>query len=374
MPIGVPIRYNTRGGWNARRNVICVVLLVCGMASVGWGKLTPLSGDAMPDPFISRDASNWYITGTKRYLLQGKSLTRDALKQVGMRLDLGPRARQMWSFSLYKHTDGSYHAYPSLNYGNWKTEVAHLVPADGEKWTDGHPITRWRLDKVMVGDSKHGRGAYDGKVIRDIDGTLYIIYVQSEPGDRNSCIWAQRMLNPGTLDPSFAPRILIRPEGYPSEDRNPGYIQLMEGANFTRIAGKWVMCYSVGDFALDNYKLAVAFSDTLIPPEGKYYRKVLTPDPKNLWGNPRPGKEDKYLLQSQKPDWPNYCRKLVAGPGVGSIVNVDGKYRLVFHGWMPETDNAKRKGAQRYMWMIPLEVNLSSKTPMDQWIRPILPK
>ena len=357
-----------------RRIVISGMLVIfCVMAFAGPDKLMPISSDPMPDPFIVRDGTNWYITGTRSYLLQGEALSRDALKRVDMHLDLGPTARGIWSFTLYKHTDGSYHAYPTLCYGNWKTEVAHLVPEQGQKWTDGHPITRWRLDKVMVGDSKNARGAYDGKVVRDSDDRPYLIYVSAKPGTRDNCIWAQRMLNPGELDTSFKPRILLQPEGYRSEDRNPGYIQLMEGASITRIAGKYVMCYSVGDFMLDNYKLALAYSDTLIPPEGKYYRKVLIPDPTNLWGNPKPGKEVKYLLQSQIPGWPNYCRPFVAGPGVGTIVNADGKYQLVFHGWLPDTDNAKRKGAQRYTWMIPLEVNISSKTPIDKWILPVFP-
>jgi len=357
-----------------RRILVCVLLLILSsVATAGLGALTPMSSEPMADPFIFRDGTYWYISGTRHYFLQGASLTPDVLKRVNIHLDLGPNARGIWSLSLYKHTDGSYHAYPTLCYGNWKTEVAHLIPEEGQKWTDGHPITRWRLDKVIAGDSKNGRDAYDGKIIRDSDGTIYLIYVSSgKTGTRDNCIWAQRMLDPGRLDPSFKPRILIQPEGLRSEDRNPGFIQLMEGANFTRIAGKWVMCYSVGDFMLDNYKLALAYSDTLIPPEGKYYQKVLIPDPKNLWGNPAPGKEVKYLLQSQMKDWPNYCRPLVAGPGVGSIVSVDGQYRLVFHGWMPDT-TAPRKGAQRYPYMIPLKVNISTKTPMDKWIQPVLP-
>lgn len=356
-----------------RRIVICVVLMILsGIAAAGSGKFTPISSEPMPDPFVLRDGTDWYITGTRHYLLQGKGLTQDALRRVNMHLDLGTKAKQIWSLSLYKHTDGGYHAYPTLYYGNWKTEVGHLVPEEGQKWTDGHPITRWRLDKVIAGDAKSGHGAYDGKVIKDGDGTPYLIYVSAKPGTHDNCIWAQRMLDPGNVDHSFKPRILIRPEGYRSEDRNPGYIQLMEGANITRIAGKYVMCYSVGDFMRDNYKLGLAYSDTLIPPEGKYYQKVLIPDPKNLWGNAAPGKEVEYLLQSQMPNWPNYCRPLVAGPGVGSIVNVDGKYRLVFHGWLPD-DNATRKGAHRYSWMIPLRVNISGKTPMDKWIQPVFP-
>ncbi len=358
-----------------QRFVICAVLtILCVAALAGSNKLTPLSSEPMADPFVFRDGTDWYLTGTRSYLLQGKELSRDALKRVDMKLDFGKPRTGFWSLSLYKHTDGTYHAYPTILHGGWKTEVGHLVPEEGQKWTDGHPITKWRLDKVVAGDSKNGKGAYDGKIVSDTDGTIYLIYVSAAPGVRDNCIWAQRMLDPGTVDSSFKPRILIKPEGYRSEDRNPGFIQLLEGANFTRIAGRFVMTYSVGDFMLDNYKLGLAYSDTLIPPEGKYYRKVLIPDPKNLWGNPKPGKEVKYLLQSQKADWPNFCRSLVAGPGIGTILSIDGQYRLVFHGWMPETEGPKRKGAQRQTWMIPLKVSISDKTPMDKWIEPVLPE
>ncbi len=342
------------------------------MCTPGPRQTKPISYEPMADPFIFRDGSDWYVFGTMPYLLEGKALTPESLKRVDLHIDFGPTPVQMWGFTLYKHTDGSYHAYATLHYGHFRTVIGHLVPDKDQKWSQGHPITDWRLDKILVGDVASGWDAYDSKVIRDGDGTLYLVYVAHMPDSTDNCIWAHRMLDPDNLDPSYKPRILLHPDGYRSEDRNPGYMQLVEGANFTRIAGKYVMCYSVGDYLQDNYKLALAYSDSLIPPEGKYYHKVLVPDHRNLWGNPSPGKEVKYLLQSQIQGWPNYCRSIAAGPGVGSIVNSNGRYWLVFHGYMP-VQNSPRSGSDRYSWILPLEVDFSAKTWIEDWIRPLLP-
>lgn len=353
-------------------NTALVMLLagaaLCAPAS---GKVAPIAREPMADPFVYKDGTDWYLFGTMPYLLQGKSLTPEALKKVDLHLDFGPKRLQMWSFAPYKHTDGSYHAYATLHHGYFKTTVGHLVPEEGQKWTDGNPITRWRLDKVLVGDIEKDRFAYDSELIRDTSGDLYLIYVAPKPGGRDNCIWAHRMLDPGNLDPSFEPRTILEPQGLRSEDRNPGGMQLVEAASFIRIAGKWVMCYTVGDFLLDNYKMAVAYSDTLIPPEGKQYQKVLIADRENLWGNTTPGSEVNYILQSQIKGWPNYCRSIVAAPGAGSIIHSRGRYWLVFHGYFP--DDTDRNGGDRYSWILPLEVNISDKKPVDQWIRPVLP-
>ena len=182
---------------------------------------------------------------------------------------------------------------------------------------------------------------------------------------------ARRMLDPSHLDPAFPEQVLLAPEGYRSEDRNPGFIQLVEAASISRIGEEWVMLYSVGDFSERNYKLGVAYSDTLIPPPGETYRKVLIPDEKDLWKSGK-GKEICYLLQSEHEDWPNYCGDRVIGPGSGCIVLSERRPHLVFHGYDPE--EFKRGRAERRLWSVALDIAIGRARPVEDWIRPVLSK
>jgi beta-xylosidase len=342
---------------------------VIGMASGQDQPIQLVANDPLPDPFVYTHGDTWYIFGTAGFMLQGKSLSPEGLGKVGLELDLlTTPPPQVWGFYVYKHTDGSYHAYATLHFGYHRTAVGHLVPQAGQTWTEGNPITKWRLTGVLVGDVEAGRFAYESKIIKDTDGTLYLVYSAFRPGTSRICIWAQRMLDPATVDTSSPPRALLEPEGYRSEDRNPGGIQLVEGASFAKFGGKYVMVYTVGDYMLDNYKIAVAYSDSLIPPESKTYEKVLIPDPANLWGNDAPGKEISYILQTQIPGWPNYCRHLVGAPGVGSILQIAGRHWLIFHGYRPDAEH--RNPEYRYVWMVPLNIRVSEVRPREEWITP----
>ncbi len=129
---------------------------------------------------------------------------------------------------------------------------------------------------------------------------------------------AQRLAAPGRVDRSEPPRTLLEPSRLRSEDRNePGEMQLVESPSIFRHGGKYILLYSVGDFALNNYKLGAAYSDRLIPPDGKRYEKVLRTDERKVWGEQPSPVEVVYVLQSQKRDWPNDCGGLVNGPGAG---------------------------------------------------------
>lgn len=79
-------------------------------------------------------------------------------------------------------------------------------------------------------------------------------------------------------------RVLLGPENYRSEDL-PWDLRLTEGSFLERIQGKYVLIYSVGLCGDRSYKTGAAFSDTLIPPEDAWYKKVLITDPNNVWGN-----------------------------------------------------------------------------------------
>ncbi|NQT86387.1 hypothetical protein HQ560_06450, partial [bacterium] len=348
----------------------------CVSVAVG-GAVSPVLERPLADPHLYRESGFWHITGTGRTICSGKTLDPGAMHAARLELDFGREGGpfQTWGFSFYRHTDGSRHAYVTIHYGHFRTVVAHFVPQPGQTWVPGKPILKWRFDKVLVG--KRGPGgldAYDQEVVRDEDGTLYLFYV-SNHGGRNNHIYAKRMRDPANADPAYASRAVLSPEGYRSEDRNPGFIQLVEAPRIARIGGKVLLLYSVGDFKLhngrSNYKLAVAYSSTLIPPKGRQYQKVLIPDPKNIWGNRGKRGEVCYLLQSEKADWPNYCKALVNGPGVGSIVDVGGEWWLVFHGYKPNENSGPD---ERYVWKMPLDVNIHRNVPMHRWVRSRAPQ
>ncbi len=315
-----------------------------------------------PDPRVFRDGQDFYITGTSyRYFFQTSSFQQNDLKRYDFELDFGGekgRVKKIWSLFFYRHSDGSYHAYATLNYGKFNTSVAHFVPQPGNVWSNHSPVTRWKLNRVLVHD------AYDAIAIRNEDGLLYLVYDGSPKPNDNRHIMAWRMLDPETLDQSFKPRAILSPEGFRSEDRNGrDGGQLVEAATISRIQGKYVMFYSVGDFAAGNYKLGVAFSDTLIPADGQKYQKLFAPDPQNIWGSNR-RKEILYLLQSQKAAWPNYYATHLHAPGSGNFVEIDEKHLLVFH--------ARPLGLMmrpRCTWTTPIQINIQPNIPPEQWIR-----
>ncbi len=297
------------------------------------------------------------------------------MKRGELTLDFGsetPRVNSIWGFTPYRDANGDYHAYATLHYGRFRTVIAHFLPARGEAW-NGMPIRRWKLNRVVIGSLDEGRTTcYESKAFTAEDGRLYLMYSGSPAPHRDVNILVQRMLDAATPDPSFRPRALLKPEGYRSEDRNPGYIQIVEGANINRVGSTYVLFYSVGDFARNNYKLGVAFSNELIPEDGRTYSKALIADPRNVWRNTAKDDEVCYLLQSEHKGWPNYCGHLMRGPGLGNIVKIEEEYRLVFHGYRP--DDRRRRPCDRYVWMLPLAVDVKDGKPVTQWMRPLLPR
>lgn len=201
------------------------------------------------------------------------------------------------------------------------TVIAHATPIDHSR-----PVpTSWKADKLLVGSFTTNQDAnYNGRYFED-DGKLCLIYSKrlsapTEPA--RDGIVAQLMQSPTELA-NEPPVTLLRPnEGADSLNselyfENEADFKLVETGNITKINGKYAMAYSVGAYNKTNYKLGIAWSDTFLPRSSSFYRKVLVPDPGGVWGNRKP--EVKYLLQSQKPNWPNYVAGKVVAPGVPSI-------------------------------------------------------
>ena len=141
---------------------------------------------------------------------------------------------------------------------------------------------------------------------------------------------------------------------------------MAEGSSITRLNDKFVLLYSVGDFRLNNYKLGMAFSDTLIPPEGSTYQTVRHALPAKADGRAIAGQEIVYLLQSEYADRPNCIEHAVVGPGLGSVVEVGGRPWLFFHGYKP--DDRDRRPQNRFVFRVPLALAIGAGEPRLDWL------
>jgi hypothetical protein len=324
-----------------------------------------------PDPYVVKDGSDWYVfgTGAKPFFLQGRELGEGKMRRVFLQLDYTgcpARVAEIWGFIVYRHFDGTYHGYGTLHLGNLHTVIAYFAPHGSDKWEDGRPITRWSFKRILVGDpSRKDWKYYESKILQDTDGTIYLMYVANTGRDNH--IIAQRMKTPGEIDATTPRRLMLKPEGYRSEDRNgPKSMQLVEGGSICQYNGKYILLYSVGDYLQNNYKLGMAFSDSLIPPPRHMYNKYKLPDPKHVWGASGHKDEIVYLLQSEKAAWPNYARAYVVGPGLGSLVT-DGKdLWLFFHGYKP--DDKQRRPENRYVYRLRVALAVGQGGPILRWL------
>jgi hypothetical protein len=251
--------------------------------------------------------------------------------------------------NIYQTLDGAWHmavtlyVHPKGNSTTRWTVIAHAHPADPA--VSLTPPTSWIADTVLVGSlSTFDYANYDGKYLED-GGMLYLIYSKRlEPSQAaHDGIVAQAMIAPDTPG-NGDPVVLLAPDntngGFNSEYFHtvppPGdNFKLIETGNITKIAGKYVMAYSAGDYQQKDYKTGIAYSDTLLPQPGHAWRKVLQEDTAGIWGQPH-HLEVHYLMQSQQPNWPNYVANQVIAPGVPSIVlEPSGKYLLFFDGFAP---------------------------------------
>ncbi len=240
--------------------------------------------------------------------------------------------------------------------GHWHAVLAIGVnsPANPNYWTvlvHAHPATSttpdivplaWSADTILSGSFSHRvDGNYDGKYLED-GGRLYLLYVRNfveGPALRNGIV-IQPMLSPTQLAPVGPTTLLTTGDRFgplDSEHYDHTPAKLVEAPTIARIAGKYALIYSTGAYEHVDYKAGVAWSDTLMPPQGSHYRKVLQPDPQGIWG--QKGPEVRYLLQSQHRDWPNFTGGRVVGPGVASSVQApDGTWSLFFAGYKPGDD------------------------------------
>ena len=366
-----------------RRFVILLFLITLALPSFPASEDNPVTGPIklvydsdFPDPYVIRHGDYFYVTGSWPRMLRTKSFEPGDIMAYTMDIDLGPDKKKIdgyWAMRLYCHTDGSWHAYASVHYLGFRTLVAHFSPAPGEKWTDEKPITRWTLDKVLIGDLKLGLFAYDSVVLRDDNGALWMLYSSGSPNEVLGVdihVKARRMIDPLNFDPASPVYTILSPEGIRSENRNENFVQILEGPIPVKLGKWWGLSYSAGDFTAPNYKTTFAFSDQLVPTLGKSYEKLVIPDAKNTWKNDGLTTEVLYTLQSETDAWPNYVGKWVEGPGHANLVEINGKHFLIFHGRKLRKDMTAWDG--RSLWKAEVDVKVGENTPRDQWIVPKL--
>ncbi len=298
--------------------------------------------------------------------------------------------------NTYQDPSGNWHMAVTLHVisttnasaGKWNV-IAHAHPV----MTNGGIPTQWAADTLLVGSfSQPDNADYDGHYFLD-GGRLYFVYTSmiSVSPPQNGIV-AQLMTSPTQPAPS-APTTLIGPTndngGYNSEyaSINPSNtFKLLETGFITVIDGKYVMGYSDGSYDLPNYKAALAWSDTFLPPAGSYYIKALKTDTAGVWGQPNHA-EVQYILQSYESAWPNYVASQVLAPGVPSLEqDATGQWYLFFAGYAPsDAPPSPTKGSQFYdgshrrPFFIKVQVNIpagatvAGTSPYDlvSWIQPV---
>ena len=70
----------------------------------------------------------------------------------------------------------------------------------------------------------------------------------------------------------------------------------------------------------------------------------------------------------------NYCGKWIHGPGIGNIVDEDGRFWLVHHGYVPVPRATRYDPRHRMVFKLPLRVAIDPARPMHKWITPVLPE
>ena len=304
----------------------------------------------------------------------------------------GANITNFQNVDLFQENDGDWHAAVTIGVHtpghpkHW-TVVAHAHPT--EPAAPGLTPLAWSADTLLAGSfTDPVEGNYDAKYLED-EGRLYLLYVANAvppPALRNTIV-IQTMQSPTKPAASAAVTLLTPGDRYgplQSEFYAQTPAKLVEAPYISRFGGKYALIYSTGAYLTSGYKAAVAWSDTLLPAAGAHYRKVLQPDPLAIWGtSSRP--EVRYLVQSQKPRWPNFTGAQVIGPGVAAAVQgPEGAWRMFFNGFAPGDMQAgpsgrvdgdhRRPFALRLRAVVPTGRSVAQATDaeLSEWLQPEL--
>jgi hypothetical protein len=275
----------------------------------------------------------------------------------------------------FQADDRSWHAVLAIGVNtpaqpdHW-TVLVHARPVSGDGG-DVMPLA-WTADTVLSGSfSQRVDGNYDGKYYQEGD-QLYLLYVKNfapKPALRNGIV-IQPMVSP-TQPAATGPTTLLTTGTAAgplvSENYANTQAKLVEAPFIARIDGKYALFYATGAYREADYKTGVAWSDTLLPAPGGSYRKVLQPDPQNVWGSG--ASEVLYLLQSQKAAWPNYTANSLFSPGVPSVaLSPTSVWTLYFAGYDPNDRAFLSPGVADPKRRRPYYVDLTVSIPAGQTV------
>ena len=296
------------------------------------------------------------------------------------------------NLNLFQDDAGTWHAAVTIGVNtpahkrHW-TIIAHAHPT--EPATLGAAPLAWSADTVLSGSlTDPVEGNSDAKYFED-EGRLYLLYVKNivpPPALRNAIV-IQPMRSP--RQPVAAGAVTLLTPGdrngpLDSEDYAQTQAKLVEAPYISRIQGKYALVYSTGAYLTPGYKAGIAWSDTLVPVASGRYRKVLEPDPLHIW-DAEGRREVRYLIQSQKPRWPNFTGGQVSGPGVAAAVEgSEGAWWLFFNGFAPDDmpirpsgqadGDHRRPFALRLLAAVPTGRSVAQATDAElaTWLQPIL--
>ena len=352
-------------------------------------------------PFAGKDVQ--LLSGTTHAIIRGAyPIAPGSFTWTPVKVDIGSLRDQVaaagatvtnfQNLDLFQDDAGAWHAAVTIGVHtaghprHW-TVIAHAHPTAST--LPGTVPLAWSADTVLSGSlSAPARGNYDGKFFEDA-GRLYLLYVQTvaqAPALRNAIV-LQSMRSPIEPDAAVAPVTLLAPgDRYgplASERYGQTEAELVEAPFLTRIAGRYALIYSTGAYLTPGYKAGVAWSDTLLPSTSGRYRKVLAPDPLEVWG-PAGRPEVRYLVQSARPRWPGFTGDQVVGPGVAAAVQgPEGAWLLFFNGFtpddMPQGPSGQVDGSHRRPFALGLRVAIpagqsvatTSDADLAGWLQPL---
>ena len=368
-PIGNKVEFKVVAGPPTGRDIETRVLIGPGVP-----------GGALADPQVFKDGSTYYITGTYSFFNQSnpaaymystddfQTINATIIKIETLPWPAGLWYQHIWAFEIYKHIDGTYHAY---GYDYDRGAIYHFEPYPNPATTT-FPVLHWKAKELLA----YG---YDNKVVHD--GTnMYLLAAIGDAGHIPT--YCYRMLDPGTIDPGYTPHRIMSENGdwLTSELRNRvGAMKIHEGPSITQVTAgdttRYVLSYTVGDYALRRYKIAFGYSDVMIPPAGTEYTKATKADTQNVWASGVNAQEVVYATQTEKPSAPNYHAGIYKAPGSGDIIEYNGSYYMIFHANSPiltdDMTGSWNWDPGRMTWITPLEFDFSRS--MRNWGKVVLP-
>ena len=236
-------------------------------------ELTPLAEGDFSDPRSLSINGSVFVSGTDyRRLLRFDGDISNASRAefattVDFVLDGVNFGAEVWAWTPYRHTDGSWHAYYTAN----AFEIMYAQPdPPTQQWTAAQPILKWKTVSKLI--SVKGACYYDNRIQLDEAGKMYLITNQAGGWGSGADvrIIALPMSSPSAMAPDWNSSVsaLLSPEvpKLNSERRDPGWVSIIENTQIQRIRNTFVIFYSVGDYALPNYKIGLAYSKSLLGP------------------------------------------------------------------------------------------------------------